>query len=75
MVIKGIDYKKCTACLKCYKLCPMDVFSYEEKTVKIKYAEDCQSCYLCVYECQSDALKVEPNRPIDIYDVYNRKLV
>lgn len=72
MVVKKIDYDKCIKCLKCYNLCPMDVFSVEDKQVIIKYADDCQSCYLCVYECKPNALKVEPDRPIEIFDVYNK---
>ncbi|HHY58995.1 MAG TPA: 4Fe-4S binding protein [Clostridia bacterium] len=51
----------------------MDVFSIEEGYIMIKYQEDCQSCYLCVYECPSGAIRVDPQRPVDVFDVYDRE--
>lgn len=70
MVVRNINQGKCLKCLKCYNLCPMDVFVVEDNNVNIKYREDCQSCYLCVYECPSHAIKVDPERSVEIFDVY-----
>lgn len=74
MVVQNINHSKCVKCFKCYKLCPMDVFVLEEDTVNIKYREDCQSCYLCVYECPSHAIKVSPERSGKIFDVYDQNI-
>jgi len=55
-----IEYKKCTTCKKCYDLCPMDVFTWnEEKDIpEVTYEEECWHCGICWMEC--------PKRAIDI---------
>jgi NAD-dependent dihydropyrimidine dehydrogenase PreA subunit len=47
MTVEHIDYEKCTACLWCYKICPMDVYRTAGKEVYIAYPDDCMCCYLC----------------------------
>ena len=58
MGIEYINYSICKKCLKCYDICPMDVFRVVGKDVFIAYAEDCMCCFLCELECPADALKV-----------------
>ncbi|HHX50806.1 MAG TPA: ferredoxin family protein [Clostridia bacterium] len=73
MVVRNIDERACKKCLRCYQLCPMDVFYLEEdKNIIIQYREDCQSCYLCVHECPTGAIKVDPDRPLEIDDVFQK---
>ena len=38
-----IDYHRCNGCKKCYDLCPMDVFSWNEKInmPRVAYEEEC----------------------------------
>ena len=59
MLVK-IDYKKCIGCKRCYDLCPMDVFSWdEEKDMPVvAYEEVCWLCGTCFMEC--------PKRAVDI---------
>ena len=55
-----IDYHCCNGCKRCYNLCPVDVFTWdEEKNMPIAaYEEDCWHCGICWMEC--------PKRAIDI---------
>ena len=62
MTVEHIDYEKCTACLWCYKICPMDVYRTVGKEVYIAYPDDCMCCYLCELECPVEAIDVSPRR-------------
>jgi adenylylsulfate reductase, subunit B len=55
-----IDYHKCTGCKKCYEVCPMDVFTWDEemKLPRVTYWEECWICGICWMDC--------PKRAIDI---------
>ena len=55
-----IDYHCCSGCKRCYNLCPVDVFAWnDEKGMPIvAYEEDCWHCGVCWMEC--------PKRAIDI---------
>lgn len=55
-----IDYRRCTGCKKCYDLCPMDVFTWDEETKmpRATYEEECWFCGICWEDC--------PKRAIDI---------
>ncbi len=55
-----IDYHKCIGCSKCYDICPMDVFTWDERTdmPKASHEEDCWYCGVCYMEC--------PKRCIDV---------
>lgn len=75
LVVKKINQEICLKCLKCYNFCPMDVFGVDDNMVFIKYKDDCQSCYLCVIECPSNAILVDPERPVDIFDVYKEDIL
>jgi len=57
--VTTIDYSRCTACLRCYDLCPMDVFTVDEKTnlPKVTYAEECWTCGVCWMECPKRAIE------------------
>jgi len=60
MAVK-IDHKKCIGCQKCYKYCPMDVFTLDEEMSdmpRVTYEEECWYCGICWLEC--------PKRAIDI---------
>lgn len=71
MTIEKIDYNKCIKCQKCITLCPMDVLrAGEDRQPVIKYREECQSCYLCFFECPTRAILVKPDRQAPLFDVY-----
>ena len=70
MAVEKIDPDRCSGCLRCVEVCPMDVIRPEGPDPKIKYPEDCQSCYLCVLECPAGAMGVMPWRAISLGNVY-----
>jgi len=55
-----IDYRRCNGCKRCYDLCPMDVYNWDEdmKMPRIEYEAECWHCGICFMEC--------PKRAIDI---------
>lgn len=53
-----IDYKKCTKCGTCVDVCPVQVFSKEDKVV-VKNPSDCIGCRACEAQCSVEAIKVE----------------
>lgn len=55
-----IDYHGCNGCRKCYDLCPMDVFTWDEEmnVPVVAYKYECWHCGICWMEC--------PKRTIDI---------
>ncbi len=62
MPVKNIDYTKCNSCMRCFHICPMDVFAAVSRQVYIAWQEDCMCCYLCEIECPKDAIYVDPQR-------------
>ena len=63
MVVKYINYEECTHCLKCWRICPMDVYRvWPDNTVSIAYPKDCMCCYLCDVECPKGAIYIDPRR-------------
>ena len=55
-----VDDNQCIGCKKCYNLCPLDVFTWQEeiKKPKVTYEEECWHCGICWMEC--------PKRAIDL---------
>jgi NAD-dependent dihydropyrimidine dehydrogenase PreA subunit len=55
-----IDYRRCIGCKKCYDLCPLDVFTWDDEIEmpRFTYQEECWHCGVCWVEC--------PKRAIDI---------
>ena len=56
----NIDYHHCIGCRRCYDLCPMDVFDWDNATdmPRVAYEEVCWFCGICYMEC--------PKRAIDL---------
>ncbi len=48
--------------MRCFHICPMDVFAAVSRQVYIAWQEDCMCCYLCEIECPKDAIYVDPQR-------------
>ena len=59
MAVK-IDYRRCNGCKKCYNICPMDVFTWDEDTKMpvIEYWDECWHCGICFMECPKRAINV-----------------
>lgn len=59
MLIK-IDYGRCIGCKKCYDVCPMDVFTWDDEMnlPRVAYEEECWICGVCWQDC--------PKRAIDL---------
>jgi adenylylsulfate reductase subunit B len=57
-----IDYKLCNACGKCYEVCPMDIFDFDNETrsLVVRYPEECWYCGACIIDCPVEgALKMD----------------
>ncbi len=55
-----IDYRKCNGCKKCYNLCPMDVFTWDDEMnmPRVTYWEECWICGICWMDCPTRAIDV-----------------
>lgn len=55
-----IDYGHCTGCTRCYELCPMDIFGWDEakKRPTVDYPEECTLCCVCEIVCPEIAVDV-----------------
>jgi len=63
MPVVHINRERCSGCLMCVEICPMDVLRAAEGGFPaIAYGEDCQSCYLCGRYCPEGALVLTPYR-------------
>lgn len=58
IVTVSLDSTKCTECLKCLDVCPMEL----EKVEDIGASSDCIVCGRCVDVCPTDALKIRVRR-------------
>lgn len=54
-----INYDKCTKCLTCIEVCPMEVFVKEGDKPVVKKPEDCIGCKACEVQCPAEAIKVK----------------
>ncbi len=46
-----IHLEKCTRCNFCWKFCPDDAFTFDEKGYPVVRAEYCKGCGICAVEC------------------------
>lgn len=60
MSVRRFDRNLCIGCKRCYSICPMDVFRFDEGKHKsvIAYAENCQSCGQCYLNCPVGSLMI-----------------
>ena len=60
MKMVKVDESRCIGCKKCYNMCPMDVFTWDDEKKKpvISHIEECWMCGICWMDC--------PKRCIDI---------
>jgi adenylylsulfate reductase, subunit B len=59
-MIVNIDNEKCAGCGRCYEVCPLDVYRWnqEAKRPVVAYDEECQMCFVCQEECPAEAIHV-----------------
>ena len=55
-----IDSSHCKGCGTCYKICPMDVYGWDEekKRPKVLYPGECYICCFCETMCPEVAIDV-----------------
>ena len=60
MSVARYDLNRCIGCKNCVKVCPMDVFRFDEEARKsvIAYPENCQSCGQCFVNCLGRSLTI-----------------
>ena len=62
-MIRSIDARVCVGCSICEMICPGDVIVMDdEKIARIKYAQDCWTCFSCELACPVKAIDVPPFR-------------
>lgn len=59
-MIVNVDYEKCVGCRRCYEVCPLDVYEWDErdKCPVVSYDGECQMCFICQEECPVEAIKI-----------------
>jgi NAD-dependent dihydropyrimidine dehydrogenase PreA subunit len=59
-MIVNVDNEKCKGCKRCYDVCPLDVYSWDESAGRpvVAYEEECQMCFVCQEECPADAVHI-----------------
>ncbi len=53
-----IDAEVCTGCEVCVHSCPTDVLRMKDGKAASLYPDDCQSCFLCVFDCAYRAISI-----------------
>jgi NAD-dependent dihydropyrimidine dehydrogenase PreA subunit len=55
-----ISNAACTGCGVCVETCPTDVLRLDaEQKAFAAYAEDCQGCFICEWDCAYEAIRVK----------------
>jgi coenzyme F420-reducing hydrogenase delta subunit/Pyruvate/2-oxoacid:ferredoxin oxidoreductase delta subunit len=54
----GLDTRKCTICLTCYRLCPHRAISYVNRRPVFSTLA-CRACGICVAECPMNAIRLK----------------
>lgn len=72
MAVVRVSLEKCTGCMSCFNVCPMDVFrcDYENRKSVIAFVEECQICGQCVMNCPTGSIGLtyeEASRPLTSY--------
>ena len=47
-----VDYNNCIGCRRCYDICPMDVYTWDEekKVPQVTYFMECWFCGACMMD-------------------------
>ncbi len=57
-----VNESACTGCGACVESCPLDVLHMDGGVAKALYIEDCQMCFLCVFDCPVKCIRIEISR-------------
>lgn len=58
MYVITIDEAKCTNCGECVKICPSEVYKFENARVVVGNSSDCSNCQSCTSVCEPQAITV-----------------
>ena len=55
-----VNPNACTGCGVCVETCPTDVLRLDRaQKAHMAYAEDCQGCFVCEWDCAYEAIHVK----------------
>ena len=56
-----IDYSLCVNCKICYNVCPLDVYTWDEKLrlPVVSYPDECYHCGVCEIDCPSVCIDLQ----------------
>jgi NAD-dependent dihydropyrimidine dehydrogenase PreA subunit len=55
-----VNRDACTGCGICVETCPTDVLRLDQsEKACMAYAEDCQGCFVCEWDCAYEAIRVK----------------
>jgi len=54
----SLDQDRCTACGTCIEVCPMEVFSKEDKKISVKKEKECIACKCCQVQCPAQCIDI-----------------
>jgi NAD-dependent dihydropyrimidine dehydrogenase PreA subunit len=58
-----INQAACVGCKVCMEICPPDVLGMDaNQKAYVVHPQDCQFCFLCVFDCPVDAITIHIQR-------------
>lgn len=60
-MIVNLNREKCVGCGRCYEVCPLDVYEWDDGSKRPipTYDEECQMCFICQEECPEGAIYIK----------------
>lgn len=53
-----INKELCITCKKCVEICPLDVLTYKDGAIIVRYPDECWHCRACIMDCPKQAISM-----------------